>query len=625
MNSITKGQRWLLGGVQACLVLVCLLPLVVSYTTVYPFIVGKALFSRSLIEIAFAGWLLLAWRCPEYRPRPSFILLALLAWLSISLLAALTGVNPTRSLWSGYSRMHGVVELGHWCAFALLAASVFRSLSDWCLLLTVNLAAGAFASLLALSRHFGLIDWIFVFSEPVRVGSTLGSALFLGTYTVMAAGLGAALLLRPKPDSGFWGSHYVRYVLAGLVVLNLAAMWVSGARSALLGVSVMALVFAGGVLLLDRRSATLKAALGVLGVIVVVSAAGLMSGRLGITTEYDVMFRRLASAATGENESLNNRLNTLKLGLEAYRERPVLGWGHENFRSAWGRYVTEEQYSGRIVDQAHNKALDTLVSTGTVGFFVYTVLWLALALTALRLALARDGWERRFSLAMAAALAGYFVISLFMFDTQSFMLSFAILAGFFASQEHGGVGLISAWPSRSGRLMAKIGDFGNRRHAVPLVSAVVGVALLISLVQFNLRPFHGAQLFVPHGTWPEILDSARESYEAFPALSQTRRTEMMVNTTNVMAELPESELDPVTERIGKVIEMGLAVEPGDWNVHYMAVSFYRAASQRDAQYRELALHHLAQLREVAPRSPFPQEFPALLAELNGNRETGPGK
>ena len=153
-------------------------------------------------------------------------------------------------------------------------------------------------SLLALSRHIGLIDWIFVFSEPVRVGSTLGSALFLGTYTVMAAGLGAALLLRPKPDSGFWGSHYVRHVLAGLVVLNLAAMWVSGARSALLGVAAMALLFAGGILLLDRRSAILKMQRwGCSAVIVVMSAAGLMSGRVGIATEYDVMFRRLASTA----------------------------------------------------------------------------------------------------------------------------------------------------------------------------------------------------------------------------------------------------------------------------------------------------------------------------------------
>ena len=622
---MTRQQRWLLKGVQTCLVLVCLLPLVVSYTTVYPFIVGKALFARSLIEVAFAGWLILAWRCPGYRPRPSFILLALLAWLCISLLAALAGINPIRSLWSSYTRMHGVVDLAHWCAFALVAASVFRSFSDWCLLLTVNLGAGAIVSLLALSRHLGLIDWIFVFSEPVRIGSTLGSALFLGTYAVMTAGLGAALLLRPRTESGFCASPHVKYVLAGLVALNLAAMWVSGARSALLGASVMALVFAVGVLLLDRRSAILKAALGLLVVIVVVSAVGLMSGRLGITTEYDVMFERLASAASGENVSVNNRLNTLRLGLEAYRDRPILGWGHENFRSAWGRYVTAEQYSGRTVDQAHNKALDTLVSTGTVGFFVYTVLWLGLALTAIRLALAREGADRSFALAMAAALAGYFVISIFMFDAQSFMLSFAILVGFFASQEHGGVGLISAWPGWSRRLMSRLEEIGARPNAVPLASVFLGVALLIALVQLNVRPFMAAQLFVPQGTWPEILVSARESHEAFPALSETRRTEMVLNTIAVMPDLPEDELDFAIQYIGEEIELGMAAESLDWNVHHLAATFYRAASQRDAQYRDIALHHLAALRDIAPRSPFLQEFPDMLKELDGYGKTSSAK
>ena len=624
MNVLARQEIWMLRAVQTCLVLVCLLPLVVSYSTVYPFVVGKALFARSLIEIAFAGWLLLAWRCPQYRPRPSFILLALLAWLAVSLAAAQAGVNPTRSLWSSYSRMHGVVELAHWCAFSIVAASVFRSFSDWHRLLIVNLAVGAVVSALALARYLGFIDWIFVFSEPVRAGSTLGSGLFLGAYTVMTAGLGAALLMRPWRSGRYWPGAWTYSLLAGLVGLNFAAMWISGARSPLLGAATMVFVFVVGMLLFDRRTVILKAALGLLAVILTLSAVGLLSDRLGIATESGVMFKRLASAASGEDKSIAGRMNTLQLGLEAYRERPVLGWGPENFRSAWGRHVTAEQYSGRTVDQAHNKALDTLVSTGTAGFFVYTVLWLALVLTAVRLALAREGPDRRFALAMTAALAGYVAVSFFLFDTQSFMLPFAILVGFFASQEHGGVGLISAWPEWARGLMSKLEHFGSRPYVVPMASTLVGIALFFSLVQFNVRPFMGAQLFEPRGPWPEILASARESYEAFPALSHTRRTEMIVNTTNVMPDLPASELDAVIGQIGREFELGLAAEPHDWNVHYLAVSFYQAASRRDSQYRELALYHLAQLREVAPHSPFSRQFPDLLAELSDNRRTGSG-
>ena len=367
---MTQRERYLLNGVRVCLALVCLIPLVVSYTTVFPFVVGKSLLARSLVEIAFAGWLLLAWRAPEYRPRPSVILLALLAWLGVSTLAALLGVNVGRSLWSGYERMHGVVELAHWCGFILVAASVFRTFPAWQALLGVHLAVGAAVSALGLAGYLGLVGWVWVFSEVARAGSTLGSGLFLGAYAAMNAGFGVALLLCPWRDHWRWRGAWTRYLVAAAVVLNLAALWTSAARSGLLGVVAMALVFAAGALLLDRRRMVVGAALAALTVLVAVTAVGLLGGSLGLPAKYDVMSRRLSVAVAGEEgRSARNRLNTLRIGLEAYRERPLLGWGPENYRSAWGRHITVDEYSGHSVDQAHNKALDTLVSTGTAGFF----------------------------------------------------------------------------------------------------------------------------------------------------------------------------------------------------------------------------------------------------------------
>ena len=55
MNPIRQYHHVLAGAVRVLLLLVCLAPLVVSPPTLFPFVVGKALFARGLIEVAFAG------------------------------------------------------------------------------------------------------------------------------------------------------------------------------------------------------------------------------------------------------------------------------------------------------------------------------------------------------------------------------------------------------------------------------------------------------------------------------------------------------------------------------------------------------------------------------------------
>ena len=132
--------------------LLLLTPFVIFPDTVSPFSVGKALWSRSLIGIAFALWAVLALARPHYRPPRSWILLLLAGGLGISLLAAATGASPQRSLWSTYSRMQGVVDQAHWVALAVVLASLLRHGREWRALLGANLAAGAALACLAIAR-----------------------------------------------------------------------------------------------------------------------------------------------------------------------------------------------------------------------------------------------------------------------------------------------------------------------------------------------------------------------------------------------------------------------------------------------------------------------------------------
>ena len=113
-ESMSQGRtsdKALLWMIRAGLVLILLTPFTSSPPpTVFPFVVGKALYSRTLIEIVFVAWVLLALFQPAYRPPRSRLLILLGAALGVAVLSACLGVSVQRSFWSSYERMQGVVD-----------------------------------------------------------------------------------------------------------------------------------------------------------------------------------------------------------------------------------------------------------------------------------------------------------------------------------------------------------------------------------------------------------------------------------------------------------------------------------------------------------------------------------
>ena len=644
MNPIRQYHHVLAGAVRALLVVVCLAPLVVSPPTLFPFVVGKALFARGVIELAFALWLLLALYVPEHRPRRSWILVALLAWLGVSLLASLTGVSPTRSLWSTFERMQGVVDLGHWCAYALLLAGMFRTLGGWRLLLGVNVAAGAVVSAVGLAAHAGLLDVPQLLAGP-RLGSTLGSGLFVGAYAMLNLGIGVGLLCldwnrarppsargrgrragRRAPDWNPWARSAVGLALA----LNLAALWLSAARGALLGAVLMAVIFGVGCLIFGGTPRARRAALGLLGVtavFVAVFAAVVFGDGLDGVAGSSVMARRLESAV-GEDNSVNSRITAVRMGVLGYRDRPLLGWGPENYEAAWGRHITVELATAKVFDQAHSKVIEVAATTGTAGLFVYLLLCLLLAVAAIRGIRRRRGNERLFALAVATTLAGYFVQCVVMFDTLSFILQFAALAGYLAWEE--GRSAPAGWGfSRSPvRWLAAQGWLSAVRWRAALTGrwASLAAALVIAgllgwgLFQYNLRPWQSAQHRPIQGSLPEIVGNVRESSERFPPLANFRRVFLLTNADAVLPLVTDPvEVAASLELLEEEIALALAAEPESWRIHHAAALAYRAAASHDVKYLGSARRHLAELARRSPRSAYTEEARAALEAARGER------
>ena len=208
-------ETGLRSGVLAGVGLLLLTPFVVSTGTIFPFVVGKALWSRSVIEVVFALWAVLALASPAWRPPRSRVLAALAAGLAVSLLAACFGASLQRSLWSSYERMQGVVDGAHWMALAVVLASVLRTGPAWRRLLAASAGAGAAMACLIIALYHGMgVPLYSALAEQhlPRMSGPLGNPIYLsalparepdaraGARGAGPADAGAARGLRRRPE-----------------------------------------------------------------------------------------------------------------------------------------------------------------------------------------------------------------------------------------------------------------------------------------------------------------------------------------------------------------------------------------------------------------------------------------
>lgn len=634
------------GMVRAGLLLVLVIPLLVTPSTLFPFVVGKALLARAVIEVTFVLWLALIIYYPRHRPGWSWILGALGLWVLVSLLAGLAGVSPTRSMWSTYERMQGVIDLLHWFAYIVMAASVFRTLGDWRMLFSVNLGVCGLVSALGIGQHFGLFDSALL-SSSERLDSTVGNPTYMGAYAMTSVLAGLGLLWHSFGDRGGEAARRSRaqrrrrfrqssrefridyllglrafWVLA--MTLSLWAMWLTATRGALVGMIAGVAAFALGYILWGGMPWVRRACWGLLAT---AAAAVALLVVFGLNSASDPVMEteetrhRTAVFETGwlDDRSVRGRIESMRTGVDAWRERPLLGWGPENFLIAWGRHAAPDPDIVERFDQAHNKPVETLATTGIIGLAGYLAVWAALGGVMLRSVRRRAGYEQLLAAALAATLASYFVQNLFLFDTPVTVMLFAGLAAFAVSEEwrtaDGGgapspiAGILAGWgrrlrlPSAYGMLRAPAG--------VALVAVALAALAAAGAVFYNGRQYSAAATTLQGRaapSWEQRSAYYDRAIAQFPGMANYPRL-YLINDAAVVAEseysrrFSDDEFGQITAPARAAGEQGLAAEPENWRFRVALARFYLAAAGRDAEYIGPAQRNVAAAARLAPAIP----------------------
>lgn len=652
-------------AICAGLGLLLLMPLVVTPWTLFPFVFGKAIYARGLILVIVALWLALRLRDPAYSPPRSWVLLAFGVYVAVVLLSAVTGVSRSNSLLSNYSRMTGVGDFLLWFLLAVVITATLKSPGARRLLLNGILIAGLLLSLLALAQSVGLPDTKYL-TPGCRVTASLGNPSYLAALLVITSLTATGFLVRsflsvregsdglappghsrrpgraqPGGDgilSPRWSLRLQRAFWLVTLVLGIWVLFNTGTRGALVGLVAGALTMPLALAIWGNRRAMVASALaagGILCLVFLLSALGETVGfpaRPGCQSQVaSSRISTLVSSSVTEGSitvegSVALRLAYIEVGFKALRARPLLGYGHGNFATAFDRFAEARiyQYGSSRADLAHNQPMEELATHGALGLLSFAALWLTLVWAVVRRR--RPPPDEILAYAVLGALAGYFVQNVFLFYTPTTMLFWVVLVAWVAGQEPASepvgqpVEQVTRRSARRSRPAERGGEPGAPRWVPPAVAMALVMLLGISLYYLVYTPTLANRTFARayNGSYPltQRLALAADSFDTLPGMSNQPREMVFDQLSGSMEGLSPEEKREVAAFVLDQARRAQLEDPRNVRVVSSAILLLqRAISAEDLELLEPLLE---QLREHAPERSYTHVLSAFQEYLKGN-------
>lgn len=412
--------------------------------TMFPYIYGKNIAFRLLVEIGLLMWLFqyVVQKAPSVRQFSRVIpLSAFFVLLCLLLVSNLVSANPSFALFSNYERMEGWYGLLHIFGFLFLLLVTLTSRemyhkSFWATLigstgvLYVGLIDYAHRVEKAISTQILQPDTV----VDMRVQSTLGNAAYAGIYALFCIAFAALLLVEKKQ------SKYTRLVLGAYILGHLALLYTTITRSSWLGLFAGAAVFVAVVLfkkfhphvsLYSKKFAV--SVIGVGGVTIAILLGIFFATKDIPTIKNHPVFGRFAAISTTENTS-RSRIMVWDMSIQGFLEKPLIGYGQESFG-----YVFANHYNPKLYDQeqwfdrAHNVFFDWLIAGGLLGLIAY----LTILISSIYLVLKLDKISSYTQGILLAMLTAYLVHILFVFDTLTSYMGLCLILAYIIYESYG--------------------------------------------------------------------------------------------------------------------------------------------------------------------------------------------
>ncbi|MEK7107253.1 MAG: O-antigen ligase family protein, partial [Patescibacteria group bacterium] len=409
-----------------------------------------------IVEIITGAWLALAAVKPEYRPKKTWLLGAFAAFVAIIAVADATGVNPFKSFWSNYERMDGWVTLAHLFAYFVVASSILSTRKLWRRFWLTSLWVSVLAGVYGILQFYGkaAIGQGGAGGLGGRLDATFGNPIYLAVFMLFNIFIAAFLWAESWREHQSGKRIGISLGYGSVIALDTIILLLTGTRGTILGLIGGALLAFLIYAFFNKGANAIRLRMIAVGSIVAIAIAG-----GGLWLARDTAFvnsvgflDRLASISIEDNTTKSRFMNW-SMAWEGVKERPILGWGQENYAIVFDKYYNPKMYAQeQWFDRVHNIIFDWLVAGGFLGLIGYFMLyisalwciWKSGSNTTLPAQAGRQKGRNAaintgtFSLLeqsiLTGLLAGYFFHNLFVFDNISSYILFTTILAYIASR-----------------------------------------------------------------------------------------------------------------------------------------------------------------------------------------------
>ena len=422
---------------------VLFVPLFVSNGLFFPFITGKNFAFRIIVEIAALLWVILMLRDKTYRPKFSWITIAVTAFVVVIGIADAFGSNPVKSFFSNFERMEGWITLAHLLLYFLMLTAVLKTWAFWKRLFQTSIGVSA---ILCIYGFMQLAGAAAIHQSVSRLDASLGNAAYLAIYMLFHVFITVILLARHLKDrknntkniwyANVWYKDLSVYAYLIVMIAQVTILFFTATRGSILGLIGGFTLTAILVAITERDNKTLrKISIGVLVAIVAIVGVFLLARNTSFVRNNEVL-GRIASISVNDGTTRSRFMiwNMAWQGATQDAKHFTIGWGQESFNYIFNKYYDPGMYGQeQWFDRSHDVIFDWLTAAGALGLLSY----LSIFVFALYSIWRKSNFSRLEKSLITGLLAGYFFHNLFVFDNiTSYIMFFIVLAYVHSSIEY---------------------------------------------------------------------------------------------------------------------------------------------------------------------------------------------